>query len=438
MKLLDILFETVVDMDEEKGKKMTKDEFIQSAQSIHKNKDGTPKYTYGNVDYVNNKTDVMITCPIHGDFPQKPYNHLLGRGCKYCFRDSKKSNTQDFILKAQKKHFSYDEDGNKIPKYTYGNVDYVDASKDVMITCPIHGDFPQSPNTHLKGSGCGKCQNDNQRMTKDEFIQQSKEIHDNKYTYNNVNYVNNKTDVMITCPIHGDFPQSPANHLKGSGCDNCFRDSKKSNTQDFIKKAQLIHHKNNKNKTPKYTYDNVDYIDANTKVLITCPIHSPKQGDFPQTPHSHLQGSGCPWCSESKGEKLLEKILNEKNIKYVKFKEYNDCISIKSKTGLTKRCYKLKFDFYLPENNTLVEFDGTYHFNEKIHRKPQGYINQVLNDREKNGYTKLNGIKLIRIGYFDDKKVEEELMKGLDSNDQLYLSTKYPIDKGWRDTTIKV
>ena len=66
------------------------------------------------------------------------------------------------------------------------------------------------------------------------------------------------------------------------------------------------------------------------------------------------------------------------------------------------------------------------------------YTYNLLNDREKNEYTKAKNIKLIRIGYLDKENIEEELMKGLDSNDQLYLSTKYPIDKGWRDTTIKV
>ena len=96
----------------------------------------------------------------------------------------------------------------------------------------------------------------------------------------------------------------------------------------------------------------------------------------------------------------------------------------------------MTFDFYLPDQNTLIEFDGAYHFGKS--RDNQDYISQVFNDREKNEYTKAKNIKLIRIGYLDKENIEEELMKGLDSNDQLYLSTKYPIDKGWRDTTIKV
>ena len=367
MKLIDILFESVVDLNEDKL--LTTDEFIKIATEKWNG-----KYTYDNVDYKGSFIKVMITCPLHGDFPQTPKHHLQGReGCKKC---NQKRKLSKFVQRAQEIHFFYDDDGNKIPKYTYDNVEFIDV----------------------------------------------------------------KTKVNITCPIHGDFPQRPYSHLKGQGCDKCFRDNQFSNTKDFIKKAQEIHffYDDDGNKIPKYTYDNVVYNGSFVNVMITCPIHSPIHGDFPQSPDKHLGGNGCPWCNESKGENRIKEILFEKNIKSIPFKKYDDCISYRTKLGLTKRCYKLEFDFYLSDYNTLIEFDGVYHFDEKRHRKPQDYINQVLNDREKNGYTKLNGIKLIRIGYFDDKNIEEELMKGLDSNDQLYLSTKYPIDKGWRDTTIKV
>ena len=277
-------------------------------------------------------------------------------------------------------------------------------------------------------------------MTKDEFVRRSKEVHDNYYSYDNVVYIGSDKKVMITCPKHGDFPQTPAHHLNGKGCRNCYFDSKLSNTEDFIKKAQEIHfsYDDDGDKIPKYTYDNVVYIASDKKVNITCPIHSPKLGDFPQSPSSHLQGNGCPWCRESKGEKVIKQILFEKNINCTPFKKYDDCISYKSKNGLIKQCYKLEFDFYLPENNTLVEYDGEYHFSKRKNVSLEKYINGVFNDREKNDYTKAKNIKFIRIGYLDKENIEEELMKGLDSKEQLYLSTKYPIDKGWRDTTIKV
>ena len=251
-------------------------------------------------------------------------------------------------------------------------------------------------------------------------------------------YNDNRTVVNITCLIHGDFPQRPSSHLSGAGCDKCARDKRRYSQKEFIQRAQSMKVHQHKDGTPKYTYDNVKFIDVKTKVNITCPIHSPKLGDFPQSPSSHLQGNGCPWCRESKGEKVIKQILFEKNINCTPFKKYDDCISYKSKNGLIKQCYKLEFDFYLSENNTLVEYDGEYHFSKRKNVSLEKYINGVFNDREKNDYTKAKNIKFIRIGYLDKENIEEELMKGLDSKEQLYLSTKYPIDKGWRDTTIKV
>jgi len=244
MKLIDIIFESVVDMEEGR-KSRTKDEFVQEAI-----KKWNGKYKYDNVDYEGSNIKVMITCPLHGDFPQSPKDHLSGKeGCKKCYSKRISSNTEDFIKKAQKIHFLYDEDGNKIPKYTYDNVDYKGALRMVNITCPLHGDFPQTPNNHLAGY---------------------------------------------------------------EGCDTCYSKRISFNTEDFITKAQKKH--NNKDGTPKYTYDNVVYIANDKKVLITCPIHSPFHGDFPQRPSDHLQGNGCPWCKETKGEKRINQILYEKNI----------------------------------------------------------------------------------------------------------------------------
>ena len=366
MKLLDIIFESVVDMNEAGGRRpMTKDEFIKQSKEVHGD-----KYRYDNIKYIDGKTKVNITCPIHGDFPQRPNSHLSGRGCDKCARESRKSNTEEFTKDAQSMKAHQNDDGT--PKYTYDNVVY-------------------------KGS----------------FIK-----------------------VMITCPIHGDFPQEPSSHLRGHGCDKCYKKRLTYSTEDFIQKAQETHflYDDDGNKIPNYTYDNVNYIASNKKVMITCPIH----GDFPQEPSIHLSGVGCPWCKESKGEKRIGQILFEKNINYTPFKKYDDCISYRSRNGLSKRCYKLEFDFYLPENNTLVEYDGEYHFKQRKNVSLEEYTYHVLNDREKNEYTKDKNIKLIRIAYTDQKNIEEELMKGLDSNEQLYLSTNYPTDKGWRDTTIKV
>lgn len=122
--------------------KLTEVTFSEKANDVHGG-----KYTYGNVVYKTNKDKVLITCPIHGDFNQRPDKHLIGRGCADC-ASSKKSNTSDFILKAKKIHFG---------RYTYQKVLYVSALTPVLITCQIHGDFTQRPSDHLRGRGCSCC-----------------------------------------------------------------------------------------------------------------------------------------------------------------------------------------------------------------------------------------------------------------------------------------
>jgi very-short-patch-repair endonuclease len=292
------------------------------------------------------------------------------------------SNTDEFIEKAKKVHGD---------KYTYDNVDYKKAIVDVYITCPKHGDFPQSPNSHLQGAGCPTCYRETRRHNTDKFIEKAKKIHGDKYSYDNVDYKGDGVRVNITCPKHGDFPQSPNSHLRGYGCQDCYFESLRHNTDKFIENAKKVH-------GDKYTYDNVDYKTAMIDVNITCPIH----GDFPQPPNRHLQGSGCPKCSESKGESIIAQLLNTLEIQSVRQKKFEDCKNLK----VGRYCSRLSFDFYLPEFNAVIEYDGLQHYKpvkrfggEETFKKTQIY------DEIKNKYCKDNGIKMIRIPYtikFDD------------------------------------
>ncbi len=132
-----------------------KHSFALKAAKIHNN-----KYNYDKVVYKTNKDKVVITCPIHGDFEQRPDKHITGRGCSNCGGTSK-SNTKEFILKAQLVH-----DG----KYDYSKVNYKTSRDKVVITCRKHGGFEQSPNHHLKGRRCPKCRSETTGFGRTEFI----------------------------------------------------------------------------------------------------------------------------------------------------------------------------------------------------------------------------------------------------------------------------
>lgn len=194
-------------------------------------------------------------------------------------------NTETIIEKFKTIH------GNK---YDYSLVNFKKTTEKVIIICPEHGEFLQEPHAHLKGQGCPKCGVKKRTIIKtkniDKFIEESTKIHMGKYDYSLVNYITNKIKVKIICPIHGEFLQTPKEHLRGYGCPKCGNSkkgcSKKLDTKKFIEKANKVH--NN-----KYDYSEVIYENSNTPVTIICPKH----GKFKQIPTIHLSGSECPECS---------------------------------------------------------------------------------------------------------------------------------------------
>ena len=186
--------------------KLTTSEFVKKAREVHGG-----KYDYSKVKYVNSYTDVCIICPEHGEFLQAPNEHLQGNGCPKCAGNAK-LNTTEFIKKAREAHGD---------KYDYSKVKYVDTKTKVCIICPEHGEFWQTPHMHLRGQGCPKCGIENLSLTKEEFINKACEAHGDKYDYSKVEYVNSYTKVCIICQEHGEFWQTPYTHLSGCGCPNC-------------------------------------------------------------------------------------------------------------------------------------------------------------------------------------------------------------------------
>ena len=407
-------------------KKLTTIDFVNRAILKHQN-----KYNYDKVNYVNIDSKVIITCGTHGDFKQIPANHLNGSGCVECNR--KKKTSQEFVEKANKTHnykFNYDkvvyvnsytkviitckkhgdfqqlpanhlkgfgcsecsglkkktsqkfiEEANKIHnyKFNYDKVAYVNSNTKVVITCEKHGDFEQIPGDHLRGFGCMECGGKTQKDTQ-RFVFEANKIHNYKFNYDKVVYVKSSRKVIITCKEHGDFQQIAAEHLKGFGCSEC-SGLKKKTTQKFIEEANKIHNY-------KFNYDKVTYVSSNRKVIITCKKH----GDFEQIPNDHLNNCGCPKCKSSKGEKLIYGLLQKLDVKFETQYKFDDCIN--------KR--KLPFDFaiYINDKIKLIEFHGRQHyeFNIFFHSRTS-HEEFLIRDKIKQEYAKENKIDLLIIPY---------------------------------------
>lgn len=184
--------------------------FISEAKKIH-----GEKYDYSKVNYINAVTKVCIVCPEHGEFWQKPNQHINAEnGCPLCAKNHKLSQ-DDFIKKAKEKHGD---------KYDYSKVEYINNYTNVCIICPEHGEFWQMAKEHLK-YGCLKCSKQllGKRCKKDNkyFIKKAKESHGNTYDYSKVNYKGNEIPVCIICPEHGEFWQTPHTHYGNHGCPFC-------------------------------------------------------------------------------------------------------------------------------------------------------------------------------------------------------------------------
>jgi hypothetical protein len=182
------------------------EKFIIKCSRIHNN-----KYDYSLVNLINNKTKIKIICPTHGVFDQVPSEHLIGHGCSLCSKN-KKITIEEFIKKSNKIHHN---------KYDYSLTEYKDIKTKIKIICDKHGIFEQSPNSHLKGSGCDMC-GGSKRKTTSEFIQDALKVHRNKYDYSFSEYINSYTKIKIICKEHGLFEQQPKHHLTGCGCPFCF------------------------------------------------------------------------------------------------------------------------------------------------------------------------------------------------------------------------
>lgn len=184
--------------------------FISKAKQIHGN-----KYVYDKFVYVNARTKGIITCDVHDDFEQTPDNHLHGQGCLKCSLikagENFRSNIEEFIQKARLTH-GY--------KYNYDKFVYISCKANGIITCPEHGDFKQTPSSHLGGSGCLKCAGF-LVSNLEEFVKQANQVHNNRYNYDKAAYINTETKCIITCPDHGDFKQTTNSHLCGHGCPKC-------------------------------------------------------------------------------------------------------------------------------------------------------------------------------------------------------------------------
>lgn len=247
------------------------------------------------------------------------------------------------------------------------------------------------------------------RLTTEEFIQKARKVHGDKYDYSLSTYTTAKQKVQIICPKHGIFEQSPDGHLRGQGCPQCKAEKTsircKKDIEVFIEEAQKVH--NN-----KYNYSKFNYVSAHVKGIIICPEH----GEFEQSPANHLAGKGCPDCAKSKmskGEAIVKNYLDKNNIAYKK--QYR--IKFPKEIRISEYGY---IDFYLPEHNIFIEYNGAQHYIPVEHFGGEIKLqDQQIRDEYVKWYCYLNGIRFLEIPY-NTNNIEDTIENFIYSNEEEY------------------
>ena len=210
--------------------------------------------------------------------------------------------TEYFINQSKEIHGDY---------YDYSLVVYVNTRTKVKIICPVHEEiFEQTPNSHLKGSGCKKCYNQFRRsqtikLTHKDFERRSAKIHGEGKFIILSEYINNRATMKFKCTYGHIYKQKASQHLSGVGCPFCFGLYKTH--QDFLKEIKL---KDN---------NEFEYLDEYSKAHIKISIRHISCGFcFKRSPAAHLQSPSCPKCSRiNKGLKRrsgLEKFQQQSDV----------------------------------------------------------------------------------------------------------------------------
>jgi len=353
---------------------MTREEFLERARDKH-----GYKYEYPNLSekvLSSDSIDILYKGVL---YKQKVVKHILLGRCPE--KNTPIKTTEQFIKEA--KEIWGD-------KYDYSLVNYKGALRTIEVI--YEGIvFEQIANSHLKYAP-------ELNMNRDWFIKRAKDKWGDKYDYSLVEYKDCKKKVKIIYKKTGEiFEQTPTLHLTNAPERLLVRKT----TEQFIKEANIIH-------DFRFSYDKTNYIKNQIKVIINCPIH----GDFEQRPLSHLQGNGCPNCSESKGEKIIAKYLDKNNISYYKQHKFDDC----------KNIFQLPFDFYIPKYRTCIEFDGKQHY------EPADFFGGIeafeklkTNDRIKDDYCENNYIDLVRIKYDQLDNIESYLKEVFKYKNNIYI-----------------
>lgn len=298
---------------------------------------------------------------------------------------AKKSKTTETFVKELEERYG--------DIYDYSKVVYINKNAPVIVICKKHNyEFPKKPKDLLRMKvPCPKCSKSHQPTT-EEFIEKAKSVHGDRYDYSKVVYEKNDKEVCIICPEHGEFWQTPAQHINlKHGCKKCglikMGKSHNKTTEQFIEKAKQVH-------GDLYDYSETVYTKRGNDITIICKTHGP----FTQKAGNHLCGAGCKECLNSRLEEKIRVLLQNNQIEY----EYEKGFEWLKNIG------PMTIDFYLPEYNIAIECQGEQHYRPvKYFGGPEELVKDMKRDEVKEALLLEHGITPI---YFANEKYRNDVL----------------------------
>ena len=360
-----------------KSRTKTQDQYIEELSKVN-----------GNIEvlgeYINANVKILHRCKIHNyEWMVAPGHLLFGQGCPKCKCCYKRTH-EDYVNELKDKNPNLVVVG-----------EYIGARIPILHRCIIHNyEWSIAPSSALAGNVCPMCKSEvlskAKSKTHEQYIEELHKVHPDINPIEQ--YKGANTKIKHECNIDGYVWSATPACVVRHNCPRCAKRVRP--TQDEYE--ERLYQVN-----PSIEVIG-EYKNMSSKIMVRCKVDG---HTWESNAELLLRGIRCPVCgSKSLGEIMIKEFLDKHNIKYEYQKRFKEC----------KLVRPLAFDFYIPESNTCIEYDGIQHF-EPIDFAGRGekwangmFAETQKRDQIKTDYCKENKIKLIRIPYFKNAELELE------------------------------
>lgn len=362
------------------GRKVTHEEFVDRVSKVNPDITVIGKYT---------KMHDKIECVCKVGHKWNPIALDLVRGadcfeCAAIKRGRKRAKTHEQFV---------EEVRNVNPDITVVGT-YINAYTKIEFRCKEGHEWVTTPSSVLAGKTCLTCASIQsslrQRKSQEQFVEEARNLHPDITVVGE--YVNSKTKIEFMCSKGHVWKTAPYNILDGCSCPTCKGEKiSAKNTKSHEQFANELFQV-----SPNITVLG-EYKGTFTKIKTKC---NKCGNEWESMPCNLLAGCGCPKCVTSKGEKMVEEYLEQHNVVFETQKRFKDCVDQKP----------LPFDFYLPEYNMLIEYQGAQHYMATRRMgDEERLIYRQKHDCIKREYCKTQKINLLEIPYTKFNHISEIL-----------------------------